>query len=73
MEEDEEEEEEDEEVENIICEICHQDDPDTDDQLLICEKDCGRGFHTFCLKPPLKDIPKGAWFCPVCTKSKGIR
>jgi hypothetical protein len=24
------------------------------------------GYHTFCLKPKLKEVPEGDWFCTVC-------
>lgn len=24
------------------------------------------GYHTFCLRPKLANIPSGDWFCPVC-------
>lgn len=29
----------------------------------MCEK-CDRGYHTFCLNPPLSFVPHGDWFCP---------
>lgn len=29
------------------------------------------GFHTFCLDPPLSNIPKGQWFCHVCLFGTG--
>jgi hypothetical protein len=45
------------------CEICEM--PDQEAKMLICDG-CNRGFHMFCLKPPLKKVPKGTWECPDC-------
>ena len=25
-----------------------------------------RGYHYFCLSPPLSDVPAGDWVCPLC-------
>ena len=27
---------------------------------------CEDEYHLFCLSPPLKDVPEGAWFCKLC-------
>ena len=27
-----------------------------------------RRYHTYCLKPPLKEVPKCDWFCPQCAE-----
>ncbi|KAL0033469.1 hypothetical protein WJX77_010766 [Trebouxia sp. C0004] len=35
------------------------------DKLLCCEL-CPRVYHLYCLKPPLKAIPSGDWFCIHC-------
>lgn len=51
------------EVEDLCCEVCGKD--TYDDKLLICEK-CTKGFHTFCLIPALKNVPKDEWFCGIC-------
>lgn len=46
---------------------CHQcSKMDHDDLLLICDKDCGRLFHTYCLGLP--QVPDGMWYCPICTE-----
>lgn len=37
------------------------------DKLLCCEL-CPRVYHLYCLKPPLKAIPSGDWFCIHCQK-----
>ncbi len=33
--------------------------------MLLCDG-CDRGFHMFCLRPQLKSIPRGDWYCPAC-------
>uniref|UniRef100_A0A671RF92 [histone H3]-trimethyl-L-lysine(4) demethylase n=1 Tax=Sinocyclocheilus anshuiensis TaxID=1608454 RepID=A0A671RF92_9TELE len=33
--------------------------------LLLCDG-CDDSYHTFCLIPPLHDVPKGDWRCPKC-------
>ena len=36
-----------------------------EDKLLLCDG-CDDSYHTFCLLPPLPDVPKGDWRCPKC-------
>nr|VZI06096.1 unnamed protein product [Spirometra erinaceieuropaei] len=45
------------------CEICHS--QEDEENLLLCDG-CDRGYHTYCLHPPLSSIPEGDWFCPEC-------
>jgi histone demethylase JARID1 len=47
-----------------VCEECSG--PDHADKLLLCD-DCDGGYHTFCLSPPIIDIPDGEWYCKACT------
>ncbi|KAF7260202.1 hypothetical protein EG68_03654 [Paragonimus skrjabini miyazakii] len=50
-------------VEDARCRICrHKSD---DDNLLLCDG-CNRAFHLYCLRPPLRRVPAGDWFCPSC-------
>ena len=35
------------------------------ERMLLCDG-CDRGFHMYCLKPPLKTVPSGDWFCTNC-------
>ena len=32
--------------------------------------DCKKGFHIYCLTPPLADVPDDDWLCPKCTKKQ---
>lgn len=54
-----------EHLDNMPCNICGLNTEDDDDKLLLCDF-CNKGFHTFCLDPPLDEIPKDAWFCDGC-------
>lgn len=38
---------------------------DKEDRLLLCDG-CDDSYHTFCLIPPLQEVPKGDWRCPKC-------
>jgi hypothetical protein len=33
--------------------------------MLLCEL-CDLGFHTYCLDPPLADLPEGDWYARAC-------
>ena len=33
--------------------------------MLLCDN-CNSAYHMFCLRPPLKAVPKGDWLCPAC-------
>ena len=35
--------------------------------MIICES-CGSAYHSFCHKPHIKFLPKGAWYCHTCIK-----
>ena len=48
------------------CEFCFG--GDHDDKMLLCDR-CNRGYHMFCLVPPLLHVPQGEWLCPVCKVS----
>ena len=48
---------------DIKCEDCHL--QDNEANMLLCDR-CNKGYHTFCLKPKLNNIPEGDWFCASC-------
>ncbi len=51
---------------DITCHLCGT---STDDsQLLLCDG-CDRAYHLYCLRPPLKAVPKKAWFCSTACES----
>ncbi|TRY59713.1 hypothetical protein DNTS_002507 [Danionella cerebrum] len=50
-------------VEQYMCLVC--DGGGDEDRLLLCDG-CDDSYHTFCLIPPLHDVPKGDWRCPKC-------
>uniref|UniRef100_H3DA17 Double PHD fingers 1 n=1 Tax=Tetraodon nigroviridis TaxID=99883 RepID=H3DA17_TETNG len=41
--------------------------PENDDQLLFCD-DCDRGYHMYCLSPPMSEPPEGSWSCHLCLR-----
>lgn len=45
------------------CRICRK--KGDADKMLLCDM-CDRGHHLYCLKPVLKTVPQGDWFCPDC-------
>ena len=51
------------EYEEIFCAACNS--GDDDEKLILCDG-CPKAYHTYCLKPKLKRIPAGDWFCPSC-------
>uniref|UniRef100_A0A8B9H556 Bromodomain adjacent to zinc finger domain, 2A n=1 Tax=Astyanax mexicanus TaxID=7994 RepID=A0A8B9H556_ASTMX len=52
----------------VTCQFCRK--GDNDECLLLCDG-CDRGWHMFCLKPKVTEVPEGDWFCPNCI-AKGI-
>jgi len=50
-------------IECKTCSTCKN--ADNEDQLLFCD-DCDRSYHTYCLKPPLLELPEGSWSCRLC-------
>ena len=53
--------EEEEDEHNEFCKVCK------DGGELLCCDSCPWAYHTFCLNPPLKEIPDGDWRCPRCS------
>lgn len=51
-----------------MCEICMRGDDGL--SMLLCDE-CNRGYHMYCLDPPLTSIPKSQWFCPPCLVGTG--
>ncbi|PSS04169.1 Lysine-specific demethylase [Actinidia chinensis var. chinensis] len=36
--------------------------------MLLCDR-CNKGWHIYCLSPPLKRVPPGNWYCLECLNS----
>jgi hypothetical protein len=49
--------------EDVACRKCGKARPDHN--LLLCDG-CDAAYHTTCLRPHLKAVPEGEWFCPGC-------
>ncbi|KAK7269897.1 hypothetical protein RIF29_22692 [Crotalaria pallida] len=56
--------------EDIFCAKCQSKELSLDNDIILCDGVCDRGFHQFCLDPPLltENIPSGdeGWLCPGC-------
>ncbi|XP_065870296.1 homeobox protein HAT3.1 [Euphorbia lathyris] len=56
--------------EDIFCAKCGSKDLAANNDIILCDGVCDRGFHQFCLVPPLlnEDIPPDdeGWLCPGC-------
>ncbi|CAK9181148.1 unnamed protein product [Ilex paraguariensis] len=56
--------------EDIFCAKCGFKDVTLANDIILCDGACERGFHQFCLEPPLlkEDIPPDdeGWLCPGC-------
>jgi hypothetical protein len=55
--------------EHIACQICGMN--KDDHQTLICDE-CGLGYHMYCLRPVLVNVPTGEWKCPSCSPSRSF-
>jgi len=53
-------------IECKTCTLCGT--SENDDQLLFCD-DCDRGYHMYCLVPPIKEPPEGSWSCNLCVET----
>ncbi|GIY37505.1 PHD and RING finger domain-containing protein 1 [Caerostris darwini] len=49
---------------SVFCEVC-KNSRSKRNVVILCDS-CDLGYHCECLNPPLKSIPSGQWFCPVC-------
>ncbi|CAN8258769.1 unnamed protein product [Cochlearia groenlandica] len=56
--------------EDIFCAKCASKEVSLDNDIILCDGFCDRGFHQYCVVPPLRkeDIPPDdeSWLCPAC-------
>lgn len=41
------------------------------DKMLLCDE-CNGGTHMFCMKPKMKTVPEGNWYCNRCVARLGL-
>ncbi|GLU05801.1 hypothetical protein SLE2022_228800 [Rubroshorea leprosula] len=58
--------EEKEDEHDQICEQCES--GLHGEVMLLCDR-CNKGWHIYCLSPPLKQVPPGNWYCLECLNS----
>ncbi|XP_056401374.1 bromodomain adjacent to zinc finger domain protein 1A [Hyla sarda] len=50
-------------IRNARCKVCRK--KGDNESMILCDG-CERGHHIYCVRPKLKFIPQGDWFCPEC-------
>lgn len=55
-------------AEGEMCEICLRGEDGV--SMLLCDE-CNRGYHMYCLDPPLTSVPRSEWYCPPCLVGTG--
>lgn len=50
-------------IEELSCEVCMG--VSHEEKIVLCDK-CDKGFHMYCLSPPMEGVPRGDWVCPRC-------
>jgi len=55
---------------STVCELCGID--ENDHQVVICDE-CHSGFHTYCMRPIMANIPKGEWLCSACSGRSNVQ
>ena len=51
----------------LLFQVCKS--KDDEDSMLLCDG-CDKGYHTYCVVPPIQTVPPGDWFCPKCLENK---
>lgn len=55
---------------NTRCKVCRK--KGDSESMILCDG-CERGHHIYCVRPKLKFIPEGDWFCPECKPRQRTR
>ena len=54
-----------------FCQLCHS--GEDEDSLLLCDG-CDKGYHMYCFKPSITQLPDGDWYCYECiNKATGVK
>ncbi len=56
-------------LESVTCRACGK---GTDEEVLLLCDACQMGYHTYCLTPPLAEVPAHNWLCPSCMDYENI-
>ncbi|XP_069807471.1 bromodomain adjacent to zinc finger domain protein 1A [Dendropsophus ebraccatus] len=57
-------------IRNARCKVCRK--KGDNESMILCDG-CERGHHIYCVRPKLKCIPEGDWFCPECRPRQRTR
>jgi len=53
-----------------LCKVCRRGtDPE---KMLLCDQ-CNGGTHMFCMKPKMRTVPEGNWYCHTCVRELGLK
>ena len=52
---------------DLQCHKCGS--PGADHLMVLCDG-CGRPEHTYCMRPRMRKVPRGDWYCKDCTKDR---
>jgi len=55
---------------NLRCRVCRR--KGGDESMLLCDA-CDNGYHMYCLRPALKKVPTGDWFCNDCKPATPVK
>ncbi|XP_063295772.1 bromodomain adjacent to zinc finger domain protein 1A [Pelobates fuscus] len=55
---------------NARCKVCRK--KGDSECMLLCDG-CDRGHHIYCVRPKLKYVPEGDWFCPECRPKQRMK
>ncbi|XP_078248441.1 bromodomain adjacent to zinc finger domain protein 1A isoform X1 [Pogona vitticeps] len=55
---------------NARCKMCRK--KGDAESMVLCDS-CDRGYHIHCIRPKLKAVPDGDWFCPECRPKQRSR